>query len=94
MNPLTIMNIDPNDPVIEKLSKKQYLRDANSNYWRNKFMQVLEAMAENELTWSESNWQFYGVTEQDKENINKEFAWQVRWREKKNKVDTDGEIER
>lgn len=63
------------------------------NYWKHKFMQVLEAMAENELSWAKDHWAEYGISEQDKENIEKEFAKQVKWREKRGKLDLVGEIE-
>lgn len=82
------MKTNPRNPVIAKIKTKP-----NPNYWKHKFMQVLEAMADNELSWAKNHWAEYGITEQDKENIEREFERQVRWREKRGKVDLVGEIE-
>jgi len=75
----------------EPKKMKQTKKPGDANYWRNKCMQILEAMAENELTWSKSNWSFYGITEQDAALIEQEFEKQLEWRAaQKNKVDING----
>lgn len=73
------------------LKMKQIKKPSDAKFWRNKCMQILEAMAENELTWSKSNWALYGITEQDAALIEAEFEKQVQWRAaQKNKVDING----
>jgi hypothetical protein len=59
---------------------KQTKPSGDANYWRNKFMQVLEALHDNDLNWSRDHWVDYGITEKDAQLIEDEFNKQVKWR--------------
>ena len=72
----------------EPLKMKQTKKPSDANFWRNKFMQVLEALHDTELTWARDSWIKYGITERDAALIEAEFEKQVQWRAaQKNKVD-------
>jgi hypothetical protein len=69
---------------------KSNKQSSDINYWRNKFMQVLEAMHDFEASWAKSEWARYGITEQDAALIEREFEKQLKWRAERNKVDFKG----
>ena len=68
----------------------QYIPKSNTNmdqFWRKKFMQVLEAMSEHELSWAKEFWKDYGINEVETRMIEKEYEKQLKYRaEKKAKL--------
>ena len=65
-----------------KMPKSEYINSkANSDtFWRRKFMQVLEAMHDCELTWAQEQWHTYGISDHEAKIIIKEFEHQKKWR--------------
>jgi hypothetical protein len=81
-------NFDIKLEINQKPKKmKQTKKPGDAKFWRNKFMQVLEALHDTELTWAKSEWARYGITEEDAALIEAEFDKQVQWRAERNKVD-------
>ena len=61
----------------------KYIPKNNTNldqFWRKKFMQVLEAMSEHELSWAKEFWADYGVNPTETRMIEKEFEKQLKYR--------------
>jgi hypothetical protein len=61
----------------------KYIPKNNTNmdqFWRKKFMQVLEAMSTYELTWATDHWEEFGINEKEKEIIMKEYEKQLKYR--------------
>jgi hypothetical protein len=56
-----------------------------ADFWRKKFMQVLEVFHDAELHWNKEFWSEYGITDADRRLIEKEFARQQAWRAKRDK---------
>ena len=75
----------------------KYIPKNNTNFdqfWRKKFMQVLEAMQDHELTWSKEHWEFYGINPTETLMIEKEFEKQLKYRAaKKDKLAQQQNIE-
>ena len=65
-----------------KLTKKQYTKKkaTSDNFWRRKFMQVLEAIHDDSLHFNLNNWSKYGVSDHERKVILKEFERQQEWR--------------
>ena len=70
----------------------QYIPQNKTNmdqFWKKKFMQVLEAMHDHELTWSREFWKDYGINDTEALMIEKEFVKQQAWRAIKIKPSTE-----
>jgi len=65
-----------------KLTKKQYVKKkaSSDNFWKRKFMQVLEAIHDDTLHFNLDNWSKYGVSDHEKKVILAEFDRQQEWR--------------
>jgi len=74
-----------------KMPKSQYInKKANSDtFWRRKFMQVLEAMHDCELTWAQEHWHIYGISDHETKIIEKEFERQKQWRASREKLSSN-----
>lgn len=74
----------------------RYIPSNNTNldgFWRKKFMQVLEVMRDQELTWGRDHWASYGINETEAKMIEKEFEKQLKWRADKVKRGAQLELE-
>jgi hypothetical protein len=71
----------------KKMPKLKYTQNKakSDNFWKQKFMQVLEAMHDSELTWAKEYWHSYGISENEAKVIEKEFIRQKQWRSLRNK---------
>ena len=56
-----------------------------ADFWRKKFMQVLEVFHDAELHWHKELWENYGITDSDRQLIEKEFSRQQVWRAKQDR---------
>lgn len=65
-----------------KKPKGQFVKQQakSDSFWRRKFMQVLEAMHDTELTWAKDQWSLYGISDHEAKVIEKEFERQKAWR--------------
>jgi hypothetical protein len=69
----------------KKAFKAQFVKNQakSDSFWKRKFMQVLEAMHDSELTWAREYWSFYGISDHEAKIIEREFERQVEWRAKR-----------
>lgn len=59
-----------------KLKRKAFQKTSDK-FWRQKLMQILHCLSNEELTWSVDNWSQYGVSTADRKRIEQEFdRWQ------------------
>ena len=65
----------------------------NEQFWRKKFMQVLEAMYNHEATWAQPHWEQYGINPTEALMIEKEFEKQQKWRAEREKSYGDDHFE-
>jgi hypothetical protein len=56
-----------------------------ADFWRKKFMQVLEVFHDTELHWHKELWENYGITPSEMTVIEKEFSRQQVWRAKQDR---------
>ena len=70
-----------------KMPKGQFVKNQakSDQFWKRKFMQVLEAMHDTELTWAQSVWKNYGISDHEAKVIKKEFERQKAWRASREK---------
>jgi hypothetical protein len=55
----------------------------SDKYWRLLFMKVLDSMYNEEATWSQPNWQKYGISVADSRKIEQEFERFKNFQQKK-----------
>jgi hypothetical protein len=68
-----------------KVKKIQNRTVLPADFWRKKFMQVLEVFHDAELHWHKELWENYGITQSEMKVIEKEFARQQAWRAKRDR---------
>ncbi len=80
--PLTKVQVEMPLAKPMKLTKKQYSnkKATSDQFWRRKFMQVLEAIHDDSLHFNLESWSKYGVSDHEQKVILKEFDRQQEWR--------------
>ncbi len=89
--PFTKVQVEMPPVKLMKLTKKQYSnkKASSDQFWRRKFMQVLEAIHDDSLHFNLESWSKYGVSDHERKVILGEFERQREWRlgwEKRNLV--------
>lgn len=72
-----------------KLKRKAYYKTSDK-FWREKLMQILHCLENEELTWSIDNWSRYGVSTADRKRIEQEF---IRWQRMRSQPEPIGQTE-